>query len=305
MDTNNYQAEELEFAENQEVLSDETDAAIEDDWYSDGFAERPENSEEEAEAGGEAAEADQPGETDTADNKAGDSPETNPDPEANGQQQEQSADQRFTLKHLDETREVNREEVIALAQKGLDYDRKTEKLNSKIAGYEEFIDELAGPNGLSREQFMDSVRAKLLVVNETQAGRTMSEADALLKIQADRAEKAKASAEAAEAQQQAEKTAREQQTREALARFANARPEVNAADIPKSVWDEFAVTGDLESAYAKHENAELRRKFAALEEEVATLKQNAENARHSSGSRKSTGTSSSDSAFDQLWYDGT
>ena len=35
---------------------------------------------------------------------------------------------KFVLKHLDDTHEVNRDEVIALAQKGLDYDRIRERL---------------------------------------------------------------------------------------------------------------------------------------------------------------------------------
>ena len=47
------------------------------------------------------------------------------------------ADQSFTLKHLGQVRSVSRDEVIALAQKGLDYDRqrqKNEELLSKKQG---------------------------------------------------------------------------------------------------------------------------------------------------------------------------
>lgn len=39
------------------------------------------------------------------------------------------ADERFTLKHLDEVKTVGREEIIVLAQKGLDYDRIRAKVN--------------------------------------------------------------------------------------------------------------------------------------------------------------------------------
>lgn len=46
-------------------------------------------------------------------------------------QEEQPADQTpetFTLKHLDQVRQVGKEEVVTLAQKGLDYDRiRTER----------------------------------------------------------------------------------------------------------------------------------------------------------------------------------
>ena len=70
---------------------------------------------------GEAANADWDGFTDQ-DNTA--------DPGENADRQDAAEEVRegaetdlFTLKHLDERRTVNREEVIALAQKGLDYDR--------------------------------------------------------------------------------------------------------------------------------------------------------------------------------------
>ena len=48
-------------------------------------------------------------------------PAANPAPEP-------SAPESFTLRHLGETKNVGREEVIALAQKGMDYDRIRSKL---------------------------------------------------------------------------------------------------------------------------------------------------------------------------------
>ena len=42
---------------------------------------------------------------------------------AGAEETRQTGRETFTLKHLDEQREVSREELIALAQKGLDYDR--------------------------------------------------------------------------------------------------------------------------------------------------------------------------------------
>lgn len=310
MENENYQAENFEFAEAGAELSDEMSAAIDADWYSDGFAdtEADADAKEKDEAGEDTVEADQPNEAEPAkDNAEAENAKANPAETSvqDEQGEKQTADQRFVLKHLDETREVGRDEVIALAQKGLDYDRKTEKLNAKIAGYEEFFDELAAPNGLTREQFMDSVRAKMFVAAEAEKGRTVSEAEALLKVQNTRAERAQAAANAAAQEAAQAKAQKEQQTKEALGRFAASRPDVKATDIPSSVWDEFARTGDLEAAYAKHENAQLRQQFKELQTEVAALKQNAENAKHSTGSRKSAGTSSSDSAFDRMWYDGT
>lgn len=45
----------------------------------------------------------------------------------NEEQQAQTDGQLFELKHLGETKNVNRDEVVTLAQKGMDYDRVTEK----------------------------------------------------------------------------------------------------------------------------------------------------------------------------------
>lgn len=48
-------------------------------------------------------------------------------PGKNEEQQAQTDGQLFELKHLGETKNVNRDEVVTLAQKGMDYDRVTEK----------------------------------------------------------------------------------------------------------------------------------------------------------------------------------
>lgn len=48
-------------------------------------------------------------------------------PGENEEQQAQTDGQLFELKHLGETKNVNRDEVVTLAQKGMDYDRVTEK----------------------------------------------------------------------------------------------------------------------------------------------------------------------------------
>ena len=305
-----YQAETMEFEETGVALSDETASAIDADWYGDDFTASKEVSEDTVEeAVEETAEADQQTAETPDDNTAAEAAtepqHTEPAEEEQKEVKEEAADQLFVLKHLDETREVGKDEVIALAQKGLDYDRKTEKLNNKIAAYEEFLDELAGNSNLTKEQFMDSVRARMLIAQENKAGRQISETDALLRVQTERKNKAKLAEEKAVAEQQQKEADAKQKVRDALNRFAVARSDVKAADIPQSVWEDFHKSGDLEASYAKHENSQYKTKISELEKKIEALENNAKNAARSTGSRKTAGNLSADAAFDKLWYNGT
>lgn len=305
-------AEAIEDTEAVEVTTETTDAAIEDDWYSDGYTESPESESEMEDADSENSEADQQEETETV---VDDTPaeetatpaekqEAQQTEEQTEEQKTEAADQLFTLKHLDEVREVSRDEVIALAQKGLDYDRKTQKLSDTISEYEEFLDGLV-PEGLTRAQFMDSVRARVYMAAQKAEGKEISEAQALFKIQQDRADKKRsAEAEAAEAANR-EKQAAEDKRKNMLLSFVEAYPGVKAENIPAEVWQETQKTGDLVGAWAKHENTLLKREKAELEKRIETFEQNAKNAQRSTGSRKSAGKPNEESDFDVAWYDGT
>jgi hypothetical protein len=187
----------------------------------------------------------------------------------------------------------------------MDYDRKTQKLSDTIAEYEAFLDEIAAPAGLNRTQLMDSIRARALVASEAEAGRTISETEALFRVQQSRADKKRVAEEEAQAEIQRKQAEAERQQSEMLQRFATTYPEVKAADIPPEVWAETRKSGDLVSAWAKYENARLKREKAELERRISTMENNAKNAQRSTGSQKSAGNATEDSAFDAAWYDGT
>ena len=89
-------------------------------------------------------------------------------------QKQEAENQRFTLKVNGEEIEVDRDEVITLAQKGKDYDRiKTERDNlkadsatmTKLKGYESFLKELAesGETPMTIEQLVENTRARMLM----------------------------------------------------------------------------------------------------------------------------------------------
>ena len=73
----------------------------------------------------------------------------------------------YTLKHLGEEQKVNREEVIALAQQGLDYARIKDKLHtaeaekSEIAEKLSFFEKLAEKQNQTLDEFVEATAASL------------------------------------------------------------------------------------------------------------------------------------------------
>lgn len=287
MNIEEMQTEFAEATEDTEVTTEVDLSAFDDGWDDDGQPNSFDSAEEEAEeVTGEEAEADQQ-EAETA--EASDNTE---EPEQTEEPKDEAADQRFVLKHLDEVKEVGRDEVITLAQKGMDYDRKVPKLNAKIAEYEEFLNELAAPGKLTIEQLIDSTRARLLQKKKMDEGEDISEADAIFEVQRAREEKSRAK-EGPEKTEAPEEKAQEATPVE-VKRFMEVYPNVKAEDIPQSVWDDVKRTGDLLGAYTRYENAELKRRMTALE----TNKKNEE---RSTGSRKTAGSAKARDAFDEGW----
>lgn len=216
------------------------------------------------------------------------------------EQKDENADQRFSLKHLDEVKEVNRDEVIELAQKGMDYDRiRTERDTMKadygqLQDYKALITELAENSGMNAEDFVMNVRAKLMVAK----GANLTEETALQQLKAKAAEKAAAekeekSAEEANRQAEAEKARKEADVQNFIATF----PGVEAKDIPAEVWSVAKKTGNLTGAYSAY-------RIKQLEEQIATAEKNKKNEERSTGSRKTGGNSAFDN-FDAMWDDGT
>lgn len=288
-------------------LTEETSAAIDDDWDHDDDSNRetPESKEEESAGEGE-AEANQP----KAEPTETQEPEETGEPEAEQTEEpknakEQKQDQLYTLEHFSGNRDVTLAEMKVLAQKGMDYDRKVDSLQGKLAGYEEFIGAVAAGSGLSPDQFMDVSRAKMLVMSEKEKGNTLTEAQALLRVQAERKTKAEQAETERIQQQKAQEAAAKKRRDEAITAFAKARPEVKSTDIPAEVWAEFNRSGDLLGAYAVHESAKQAKTIAELEKKLAAMENNAKAAQKSTGSSKSAGSSSPNQEFDALWYDGT
>lgn len=237
-------------------------------------------------------------------------------PGENEEQQAQTDGQLFELKHLGETKNVNRDEVVTLAQKGMDYDRVTEKntqLETQVSEqkqqlatlteHENALQELAKQSGTTVEELVENM---LIAVTKSKYGID-DDGMALERVKLDRDRRAldqERAALAPQKQEQEQQAANEKWRGECFDAFAKAYPDVDPASIPNGVWEAFNRGETLVSAYARERNKALEAEIARMKSEQETRDRNAANAARSTGSQSSAGKTGSDEAFDALWYDG-
>lgn len=234
----------------------------------------------------------------------------------NEEQQAQTDGQLFELKHLGETKNVNRDEVVTLAQKGMDYDRVTEKNTqletqvseqkqqlAQLTEHENALQELAKQSGTTVEELVENM---LIAVTKSKYGID-DDGMALERVKLDRERRAldqERAALAPQKQEQEQQAANEKWRGECFDAFAKAYPDVDPASIPNGVWEAFNRGETLVSAYARERNKALEAEIARMKSEQETRDRNAANAARSTGSQSSAGKAGSDEAFDALWYDG-
>ena len=242
-------------------------------------------------------------------------------------QNEASTDQYFDLKVLGEERRLTRDEMIAAAQKGLDYDRvksrnaELMKERDENAASINLVKELAEAQGISTSELIMNVRAAALARKEN---ISISAATERIKLQdrenavakREEAFKEKDDADKAEAE---ERAARNKE----FVKFFQAHPDVKPEEIPKQCFVDMKNGIPLETSYKsqmfakKNEEStkalsekdkrikELEDKIAELDRRSASQNQNQLNAARSVGSVDTAGKGSKDDAFDRAWYDGT
>lgn len=237
-------------------------------------------------------------------------------PGENEEQQAQTDGQLFELKHLGETKNVNRDEVVTLAQKGMDYDRVTEKNTqlenqvseqkqqlAQLTEHENALQELAKQSGTTVEELVENM---LIAVTKSKYGID-DDGMAIERVKLDRERRAldqERAALATKNQEQEQQAANEKWRGECFDAFAKAYPDVDPASIPNGVWEAFNRGETLVSAYARERNKALEAEIARMKSEQETRDRNAANAARSTGSQSSAGKTGSDEAFDALWYDG-
>lgn len=244
------------------------------------------------------------GEYQPAEEPAGETEQTSEEPQAEGEEQQEQEEgteqaqeqtstgagpETFDLNYMGQVRQVSREEMTALAQQGLDYGRiRTER--DELRSYRESVEpayqlirEFAESSGMTVEAYIDYCRTQELMgkgVNEetARAQVELSKREAAVRIQEQAGLESQRQAQAAQQAQQE----RAQAQRRDMEAFLDAYPDVKAEDIPREVFERVRAGESLVSAYAQHENQQLRAQIAAKE-------QNAENAAKAPGSMKSQG----------------
>lgn len=285
----------------------ESTSAMEDDWddidLSDIQNDEEEREETPAESEEQTPEADQ--QTEEAEEKAEEAPAEADNDTAQESVEEQ---QTFDLKFLGETKTVSKEEVVTLAQKGLNYDKVLGERDvakqevSRLQEYETFLKDLADMDGRTVDDLMDATRAEILAKKEG-----LDKSVALQRIKLDRDRKAfEAEKSKKEAEQKATEEAEKQRSNQFL-QFAQEYPDVDPKDIPKEVWDKFKDGMPLTSAYSIYENKKLREEVKSWKDKAEAAEQNAKNKERSTGSQSTAGMGSAKKKdpIDLDWYDGT
>lgn len=232
-------------------------------------------------------------ETDTADQQGAAEGEAHKE-KTDVEEQPKETDQ-FTLKHLDEVKTVSREEVISLAQKGMDYDRQKQKAEERYSALEAenqkseerlaLFDEIAKINGYGNiDELAENILAEQVAERDG-----VDKAAALKQIKLDKREKELA---AREQSISSEKDAKLKFDDEAKA-FIEKFPDVDAKTIPPEVWEKVNSGRSLADAYGDYVSEQSKRELAEenarLKAELEAAKKNADNKAKSTGSVTSAG----------------
>lgn len=207
---------------------------------------------------------------------------------------EQKADapeKTWKLRHLDETRSVSEAEMVALAQKGMDYDRIRAKYDESKPAMEMLM-AFAKANGMTVAEYIASLRTNAKMADG------LSEAEARRSVELEDREAAIAAREAeqeaertAAAQASAENAAAEQRRKADIEEFTREYPDAarDPASIPQEVWNAVRTGSRLSVAYAKYAAKQARAEAEQAKTAARTAEQNGRNAERSTGSMQSAG----------------
>lgn len=183
------------------------------------------------------------------------------------------------VKFNHEEKEISLDEAREYAQKGMNYDKVTEKLQQlqndpRIT----LIDRLANQAGVSTEDYLQAVeeqtRQSQIEELAEQNGIPDHLAEQLLELT-----NFKKSVEAERTQKQ-----KDAHLQNEINQFVNMHPDVKADQIPAEVWQEVNSGKSLLDAYAKHENNILKQQISEYEKKLNISNSNARNAAASTGS---------------------
>ena len=197
----------------------------------------------------------------------------------------------WTLRHMDEVRQVGEADMVVLAQKGMDYDRIRGKYDESKPVMELF-GSFARQAGMSIPDYLSVIRTRA-----KQAGG-MSEDEAKRAVDLEDREAAVSAREAEDAQRQsaanqaAQAKANADARRNAdIAEFQKLFPDAakDPKAIPQEVWANVQSGMSLVSAYSQYAVAQAKSAQEAAEQRAAAAEQNQKNSSRATGSMQSAG----------------
>ena len=209
-------------------------------------------------------------------------------------QPEEETPKLWTLRHMDEEKQVGEAEMVVLAQKGMDYDRIRAKYDEAKPA-REMLAQFAKKAGVGTAEYITAIREQAKQaegMSEAEAKRAVDLEDREARIAVEEAkvnERKAAESKAVNAQ-----TAEEQRRAADIAEFQKTFPEAakDPKSIPPEVWAEVKNGASLVAAYSKYAVKAANAAKDAAMREAASAKQNNKNAERATGSMKSAGEES-------------
>lgn len=277
---------------NSDIETEQTSDAFLEGW-DDGVSDEPadqteteETAKQETETEHETNPNDQQNEQQATEGNPGNEPSETPAEQNPAPAQEEK---KWTLHHLQESREVNESELVALAQQGLDYERIRSKYDESKPVMELFR-QFAKQADMSITDYLAYIRT------EAKRASGMSDAEAKRAIDLEDREAAVAAKEAAEQEKNAAKESQEaaEARRKAdIEKFQKTYPDAakDPQSIPKEVWDGVKNGLSLVESYAVWKQKAAETALTEAKQQQAAAVQNQKNASRSTGSMKSAGES--------------
>lgn len=227
-------------------------------------------------------------------------PETDDQEESKPPQQEEPQEELYDLTDdAGNTRQVKRDELTQLAQRGMQYDRMSMQMSGlkqerdELAQYRQTNDstlteikQLADMAGVDVPTYLTALQENILVSK----GMEREQAKLWVQRQREQARQQARQQAAAEAQRRQQQDAVRQRQEADIQEFVSRYKSVDPKTIPQSVWDAVRKGDTLVNAYSRYEVQKLREENQRLQQQLATKEQNENNRSKSVGSMQSAGS---------------
>lgn len=193
----------------------------------------------------------------------------------------------FELNYMGNVEKHTREEMIALAQMGMDRNRILQQRDAAMQfktqneGMVNDLGRIAQMFGLEPAAMLDQMEENLL----RQQGKTDAEAKAI--VRANKTERQLQGYQTQEQRVRQQQEEAQQRQQRDFREFVQRYPGLDPKTIPASVWQDVHKGEPLVQAYGRYEMQQLRAENQRLQQQINAQKQNTENKQKSLGSMKS------------------